>query len=177
MAPLKGIEPRKWRGPRLPRRRPRQAALPAQRLQALQQPLPAASGPLLQINHRQGRGLGFAQQLRQRRAAGDAHRQHQLARRHRHPQLRQTPLRGGVGLTAEHDHRRAQPQVLIQLISPSLAGLDAIDGIEVEKQRPETLLLGPLLAPIQQPIADLLGPAVVVAAVADEDGAHEADAE
>jgi hypothetical protein len=34
-----------------------------------------------------------------------------------------------------------------------------------------------LIAPIQQPIADLLGPAVVVAAVADEDGAHEADAE
>ena len=41
----------------------------------------------------------------------------------------------------------------------------------------EALLLGPLLLRIFQPITDPLGPGVVVAAVADEDGAHDAGAE
>jgi hypothetical protein len=64
--------------------------------------------------------------------------------------------------------------VLIELIPPALAGLNAIVGVEVEKQRAEALLLGPLLLLILQPITDPLGPGVVVAAVADEDGAHDA---
>ena len=95
----------------------------------------------------------------------------------RHSQFRQAPLRGGVGLTADHDHRRAQLQVPIELIPPALAGLNASVGVEVEKQRAEALLLGPLLLLIFQPITDPLGPGVVVAAVADEDGAHDAGAE
>lgn len=91
--------------------------------------------------------------------------------------LLQAPLRAGVGLTADHDYRRAQLQVLIELIPPALAGLNASVGVEVEKQRAEALLLGPLLLLILQPITDPLGPGVVVAAVADEDGAHDAVAE
>ena len=141
MAPIKALKPRKRRSPR----RPGQAALPAQRLQALQQALPAGLGPLLQINHRQRRGLGFAQQLWEGAASDDTHRKHQLARRHRHPQLRQAPLRLAIGLAADHDHRRAELQVLIKLIPPALAGLDAVIGIKVEKQRSEALLLRPLL--------------------------------
>jgi hypothetical protein len=62
--------------------------------------------------------------------------------------------------------------VLIKLIPPALAGLDAVIGIKVEKQRSEALLLRPLLLLILQPIADAHGPAVVFAAVANEDGAH-----
>jgi|LakMenEpi03Aug12_release.lakeMendotaPanAssembly.Ray.scaffolds.fasta_scaffold321944_3 hypothetical protein len=72
--------------------------------------------------------------------------------------LLQAPLRGGVGLTADHDHRRAQLQVLIELIPPALAGMNAIVGVEVEKQRAEALLLGPLLLLILQ---HLPGPAGV----------------
>jgi len=50
-------------------------------------------------------------------------------------------------------------------------------GVEVKKQRAEALLLGPLLLLMLQPIMDPLGPDVVAAAVADEDGAHNAVAE
>ncbi len=67
--------------------------------------------------------------------------------------------------------------MLIELIPPALAGLNAIVGVEVEKLRAEALLLGPLLLLILQPITDPRGPGVVVAAVADEDGAHDAVAE
>jgi hypothetical protein len=67
--------------------------------------------------------------------------------------------------------------VLIELIPPALADLDAVVGIKVEKQRAEPLLLGPLLLLILQPITDPLCPGVVVTAVADENGAHEANAE
>jgi len=175
MPPLKGVQPRERRGPRLPGRRPGQTVLPAQRLQALQQAIPTRSRSLLKIDHRQGRGLGFAQQLRERVAGLDSHRQHQLARGHRHPKLCQTPLRGGVGLAAEHDHRRTQLKVLEQLVAPAFADMEAVVGVEVKKQRPEALLLLAFLLTIAQPIPDPQRPRVVAAAVADEDRAHWAD--
>jgi hypothetical protein len=103
--------------------------------------------------------------------------QHCRQSRRRILSLLQAPLRGGVGLTADHVHRRAQLQVLIELIPPALAGLNVSVGVEVEKQRAEALHLGPLLLLILQPITDPLGPGVPVAAEADEDGAHNAVAE
>jgi hypothetical protein len=70
--------------------------------------------------------------------------------------------------------------LLIERIPPTLAGLNASVGVEVEKQRAKVLHLEPLLLLILQPITAPLGPGVVVAAVAavaDEDGAHDAVAE
>ena len=56
----------------------------------------------------------------------------------------------------------------MQLLVPVPSGWDPILGIEIQKQRLVTLL--------SQPGRDPLSPSVALAAVADEDRAHKADA-
>ena len=144
MLPLKTVQARKRGGVGLLLRRPGLAQLPTQRLQPFLQAPPTRRRSLLQIDHRQRRGLGFAQQLRQW-ARIDPHRQHQLARGHRHTKLCQAPLGGGIGLTADHKDRRTQLQVLKQLITPALANIDAVLLIDIEKEGEVALFLLSLL--------------------------------